>query len=97
MLIDQDFQQGKKKPKLSKIIDVADKEMTILHMAAKRNLMPIIKIILKYYPDMVYDQCLCGGKKAQKALELAFLESHDEVSAHLIQAMTPIRLLTIIF
>ena len=91
LLIDQDF-EGKKKPKLSRTIDITEEiDMTVLHMAAKRNLTPIIRIILKYYPDMVYDECLCGGQKAQKALELALLESHDDASAHLIQTMTPQR------
>ena len=98
MLIDKDFKKGKKKPKLSKIIDVsADMEMTILHMAAKRNLTSVIRIILKYYPVMVYDECLCGGKKTQKALELALHNFHDDASSQLIQAMTTQRLLLFIY
>ena len=65
--------------------------MTIMHMAAFRNLTSIIKIVLQYYPKLVYEKCLCGNAKAQMPVELALVECHDDAASLLMFNMKPER------
>ena len=79
-------------PKYGDEVDIGDKSMTVLQMAALRNLPATIKIILKHQPDILYLTCRCLPKMPQmNALEVALEKRCDDAAALLISKMAPKR------
>ncbi|XP_066923830.1 uncharacterized protein [Clytia hemisphaerica] len=93
LVIDQDHKKPRKKnkkPNYARTIDITEEiDMTVMHMAAYRNLTSIIQIVLQYYPKLVYEKCLCGNVKAQMPVELALEECHDDAASLLMLNMRP--------
>jgi len=73
-------------------VEFGERNMTVLHMAASRNLSTIINIMLKYHPDIIYTTSRCMSNMPQmNALETALEKRNDDACALLISKMDPKR------
>ena len=66
---------------------------TLLHFAAERNFLRVVKLLVEKYPSLLYikTETVLGGKNEQLPVEKALISYNDETAAYLISQMKPDR------